>query len=73
MGPWDALGRPANAMRATQKMQAEFLCMPFILLMEEIWLTTRDVLSMVNNGINYLSTGAGFKPSTVVSLQPHLF
>ena len=33
----------------------------------EIWLTTWDVESLVNNGINYLSTGAGFLPSTVVS------
>ena len=29
--------------------------------------TTRDVWNPVNNGINYLSTGAGFQPSTVWS------
>ena len=28
--------------------------------MEEIRLTTWDVKNLVNNGINYLSTGAGF-------------
>ena len=28
--------------------------------------TTWDVENLVNNGINYLSTGAGFQPSTVV-------
>ena len=29
--------------------------------------TTWDVWNPINNGINYLSTGAGFQPSTVVS------
>ena len=33
--------------------------------MAEIRLTTWDVENLVNNGINYLSTGAGFLPSTV--------
>ena len=36
-----------------------------ILLMAEIRLTTWDVENPVNDGINYLSTGAGFQPSTV--------
>ena len=36
-----------------------------ILLMAEIQLTTWDVWNPINNGINYLSTGAGFQPSTV--------
>ena len=36
-----------------------------ILLMEEIRLTTWHVKNHVNNGINYLSTGAGVLPSTV--------
>ena len=31
----------------------------------EIRLTTREVYNLVNNGIDYLSTGAGFLPSTV--------
>ncbi len=35
------------------------------LLMAEILLTTWDVWNLKNNGINYLSTGAGFVPSTV--------
>ena len=35
-----------------------------LLLMEEIRLTTWDVKNPANNGINYLSTGAGFLPST---------
>ena len=34
--------------------------------MAEIWLTTQHVWNPINNGINYLSTGAGFQPSTVV-------
>ena len=34
------------------------------LLMEEIWLTTQHVWSLVNNGIFTISTGAGFLPST---------
>jgi len=33
--------------------------------------TTRDVYNLVNNGINYLSTGAGFFPSTVSSLNKY--
>ena len=33
--------------------------------MEEIRLTSWDEKDLVNNGINYLSTGAGFLPSTV--------
>ena len=36
-----------------------------LLLMEEIRLTTWYVKNLVNNGINYISTGAGFLPSTV--------
>ena len=36
-----------------------------LLLMAEIRLTTWDVWNPINNGINYLSTGAGFQPSTV--------
>ena len=36
-----------------------------ILLMEEIRLTTWDVKFSVNNWVSYLSTGAGFFPSTV--------
>ena len=31
--------------------------------------TTWDVLNLVNHGINNLSTGAGFQPSTVVSIS----
>ena len=38
-----------------------------ILLMVEI-LHHRECRNLVNNGINYLSTGAGFQPSTVFSL-----
>ena len=41
------------------------LVVAVILLMAEIWLTTWDVENLVNNGINYLSTGAGIQPSTV--------
>ena len=37
-----------------------------LLLMEEIRLTTWDVKYLAYNGINYLSAGAGFLPSTVV-------
>ena len=37
----------------------------FTLLMEEIRLTSWDVQSPVNNGINYLSTGAGFFPLVI--------
>ena len=36
--------------------------------MEEIRRTTWDEQNPVNNEINYLSTGAGFLPSTVVSV-----
>jgi len=36
--------------------------------MEEIRLTTWDVKNPVNTGINYLSTGAGFPPSTVTAV-----
>ena len=32
--------------------------------MEEIRLTTWDVSNLVNNGVIYLSSGAGFFPST---------
>ena len=38
-----------------------------ILLMAEIRLTTWDVQNLKNNGINYLSTGAGSQPSTISS------
>ena len=38
---------------------------PMIPLMEEIRLTTQHVWNPVNNRINYLSSGAGFLPSTV--------
>ncbi len=34
--------------------------------MEEIRLTTWDVQNLVNNGINYVPTGEGVLPSTVV-------
>ena len=34
-----------------------------LLLMEEIRLTTWDIWNLVKNGINHLSTGAGFLPS----------
>jgi len=37
--------------------------------MEEIRLTTWDVSNRGNNGIEYLSTGAGFLLSTVVHVQ----
>ena len=37
---------------------------PFLLLMEEI-LHHLGYINLVNNGINYISTGAGFLPSTV--------
>ena len=37
----------------------------YILLMVQKSCTTWDVWNPVNNGINYLSTGAGFLPSTV--------
>jgi len=33
--------------------------------MEELLLTTWDVTNTVNNGMNYLSTDAGFLPLTV--------
>ena len=36
-----------------------------ILLMEEIPNNHLGCIKPVNNGINYLSTGAGFQPSTV--------
>ena len=38
------------------------------LLMVQKSCTTSDVQNSENNGINYLSTGAGFYPSTVQSL-----
>ena len=41
----------------------------YLLLTEEIRLTTWDVKNPVNNGINYLSTGAGFLPLTVWVLK----
>ena len=40
-----------------------------ILLMEEIRLTTWDVKNPANNGIKYVSTGAGFLPSTAAGSQ----
>ena len=40
-----------------------------LLLMAEIRLTTWDVSKPVNNGISYLSTGAGLLPSTVVTFK----
>ena len=43
---------------------------PKLLLMEEIRLTTWDEKNLVNNGINYLSTGAGFLPSTWCHVSP---
>jgi len=53
----------ALAISAPQKFTS------MVLLMQEIWLNTRDLSNLVNNGINwinYISTGAGFLPSTVV-------
>ena len=48
-------------------MSTKCVVLGFVLLMEEIWLTTWDVKKhVVNNRINYLSTGAGFLPSTVL-------
>ena len=41
------------------------ICSTYILLMEELLLTTWDVTNTVNNGMNYLSTDAGFLPVTV--------
>ena len=38
--------------------------LPVILLMEEI-LHHLGCINLVNNGISYLSTGAGIQPSTV--------
>ena len=38
-----------------------------LLLMAEIPNSHLGCINPVNNGINYLSTGAGFQPSTVVS------
>ena len=35
-------------------------------------ITTWDVKNPVNNGINCLSTGAGFLPSTVWALKGHM-
>ena len=35
--------------------------------------TTWDVWNPINNGINYISTGAGFQPSTVVTSFFHTF
>ena len=35
----------------------------------EIRLTTWDVKNLVNSGINYLSTGAGFLPSTLFQFK----
>ena len=47
------------------------LCsLPTLLLMAEIRLTTWDVWNPIGNGINYLSTGAGFQPSTVITELP---
>ena len=40
-------------------------CLQIILLMEAI-LHHLGYINLANNGINYLSTGAGFLPSTVV-------
>ncbi len=59
--------RPSQPRFATSQphSQAAFETQ-WMLLMEEIRLTTWDVQNPVNNGINYLSTGAGFLPSTVV-------
>ena len=46
---------------------------PFPYCWRKISCTTWDVLkNLANNGINYLSTGAGFLPSTAVSTQPSL-
>ena len=42
-----------------------FLLEGVVLLMAEIRLTTWDVRNPKDNGKNYLSTGAGFQPSTV--------
>jgi len=42
-----------------------------ILLMEEI-LHHLGCINLVNNGIKYLSTGAGFLPSTVCILWPDI-
>ena len=47
------------------KDEGKALAKAFLLFMEEIRLTTWDVQNLVNHGINYLSTGAGFFPSTV--------
>jgi len=46
-----------------------------LLLMEEIQHTTSPGMfkNPANNGINYLSTGAGFLPSTVVFFLTGLF
>ena len=45
-----------------------------LLLMEEIRIATWDVKTLLNNetfhGINYLSTGRGFLPSTVLTYLP---
>ena len=37
-----------------------------LLMVQKSQTTTWDVQNLVNNGINYLSTGAGFQPSTVI-------
>ena len=52
---------PENQQLAPEKWWLEYYCW---------WLkscTTWDVWNTINNGINNLSTGAGFLPSTVVS------
>ena len=47
------------------------LCsLPTLLLMAEIRLTTWGVWNPIDNGINYLSTGAGFQPSTIITELP---
>ena len=63
--PVDALNHSISEILNIQHL----LSKPLILLMEEIRLTTWDVWNPVNNGINYISTGARFLPSTVLPLS----
>ena len=49
------------------KVYAFFLC--FLLLMEEIPNNHLGCINLVNTGTNYIPTGAGFLPSTVLNMK----
>ena len=65
-----SLTRRNTVMKKNQTQRTQY-CWFFgiLLLMAEIRLTTWDVSKPVNNGISYLSTGAGLLPSTVVTFK----